>query len=188
MIFLALYKETQRKRQLMFDDLDKDYGNKKAKPVIEQKRFRQTTRTKAQLMDKNLMYYVFKDHNFRVNKYDRNIEWCTEKYPKKPGMKTINFEEEGTEEGRQQTGHQREIVKLSDNNHHVQQYDGLLESEKLRHQESIMRDKFSTAEHLLFTYVKINQIEKLVNHKPPFTVEVINKLDRHHRPPLWYAV
>ena len=70
----------------------------------------------------------------------------------------------------------------------IQKYDEVLDTTKKHRKEIVLHNNFTRSENMLFSFVKINQIEKIREQKPPFTIEQVNRQDKHNNTPLWYAV
>ena len=121
---------------------------------------------------------------------DRNIEWCSNRFAKRPQLfKSVSMDSESEHSWRNENEPQMMYLKKTDNQ--VQKYDEELDHLKKSKETAAvsLRDyNFSRSDNMLFSFVKIKQIEKIRDHKPEFTLEQINKYDRKNQTPLWYAV
>ena len=75
--FRLLLKKIQQTRILILEEYPGEIGTKKITAEGEQKKKEEKEKAPKIGIKKYERYYVFKDRNFKVDKFDRNLEWCT---------------------------------------------------------------------------------------------------------------
>lgn len=91
----------------------------------------------------------------RVDKYNRNIEWCTEKFARRPQLSIVK-DQPKPEEASVEEDIDANLVVLKTTDYHVLKYDEVLETTKRKSKEIVLRDNFTRSENSLFSFVKIN--------------------------------
>lgn len=91
----------------------------------------------------------------RVDKFDRNIEWSTEKFARRPQLSIVK-DQPKPEDSSVEEDIDANLVVLKTTDYHVLKYDEVLETTKRKSKEIVLRDNFTRSENMLFSFVKIN--------------------------------